>query len=33
MRLVIFPDAWMFLVSNDHYAGDGRRAERHGIYN
>lgn len=33
MQLFYFPDAWMFLVANDHYAGDGRRAARHGIYN
>lgn len=33
MRLYIFSNAWAFAVANDHYAGDGKRAERHGIYN
>lgn len=33
MVLMFFPDAWMFLVANDHYAGDGQRARRHGCFN
>jgi len=26
MMLFYFPDAWAYIVANDHYAGDGRRA-------
>lgn len=33
MRFYVFIDAWKFLVANDHYAGDGQRAKRHGQFN
>ncbi|QXV79299.1 hypothetical protein bas20_0034 [Escherichia phage FritzHoffmann] len=33
MKLYIFKNAWMIAVANDHYAGDGQRAKRHGMFN
>lgn len=33
MRLVIFTNAWRCAVANDHYAGDGKRSRRHGVFN
>nr|DAQ12157.1 MAG TPA: hypothetical protein [Caudoviricetes sp.] len=33
MKLYCFLNAWVHAVANDHYAGDGQRAKRHGIYN
>lgn len=33
MRLLIFANAWMIAVANDHYGGDGKRAHRHSFWN
>ena len=33
MKLIIFTDAWMVAVANDHYGGDGKRAPRHSYFN
>lgn len=33
MKLYIFENAWMVPAANDHYAGDGQRAKRHGMFN
>lgn len=33
MRLLVFPNSWAIAVANDHYGGDGKRAQRHGLYN
>lgn len=33
MRLLIIPNAWAIAVANGHYGGDGKKAQRHGLYN
>lgn len=33
MRLLIIPNAWAIAVANDGYGGDGKRAQRHSVYN
>lgn len=33
MQLLVFPNARVIAVANDHYGGDGKRAPRHGLYN
>ncbi|QPD96138.1 hypothetical protein [Enterobacter phage N5822] len=33
MRLLIFANARMIAVANDHYGGDGKRAPRHSFWN